>query len=94
VISILPKRKKRYLVGIIMVLFVFQLFDEFKSAPNNCEKRMLAEIASSKTSKIKLTENCRVLGWHSFKTPNESKINAEMLYYWKVTDKQILYYYK
>lgn len=94
VMSLLPKRKKNYLVGLIAILLVFQLFDKFKSDPNNCEKKMLKEIANSNASEISLSENCRVVGWHAFKNPNESIINAEMLYFWNVTNKKVLYYHK
>jgi len=91
--NILKQRKKAYVILLFVTLLIFQFADKIKTGSNNCEKKMLYEIAATEATEVKLTENCRVLGWFSFKKPGESRINAEMLYFWKVTDKRVLYYH-
>jgi len=93
VIDMLQKRKILYIIGFIGMLLFFQLSDSLESTLNDCEKLMLHEIANAEKSQIHLSENCRVIGWHSFENPNESRVNAEMLYFWRVTDKRVLYYH-
>lgn len=94
VFEVLKERKQVYIGMLLAVLVVFQFADKFERGSNKCEKRMLNELTTAGKTEIRLSESCSVLSWKTIKNPGESRINAEMLYIWNVTDKPVLYYHK
>ena len=59
---------------------------------NDCEKSSLYIIANSEEDIVVLDNDCAVVGWGTFATPEESKHHGELIYLWNITDKPKLWY--
>jgi hypothetical protein len=81
-----------YTVGVILLLFNFTIIDLPEWNKNDCEKEALNAIANSEEEVISLKQDCTIMHWNVMKHPNQSKINAELLYFWGVTESVQLYY--
>ena len=61
---------------------------------NNCEKEALHKISNSTDTIIYIDEKCKIMSWAIITEPEASKLNAELLKLWNITNKKILYYSK
>ena len=59
---------------------------------NSCERWNLTQIAQSSEPVVHLSANCSVLSWAPVPSPDDSKEQSAMLYYWGVIPSQKLYY--
>jgi hypothetical protein len=87
------KQKLWYLPLMVLTLIAFTAADISLLNGNDCEKESLAEIAASEEKIIVLDHDCPVLGWEKFNRPEQSRLNAELLRIWGITDKEKRYYH-
>ncbi|UOR03832.1 hypothetical protein MUN82_12835 [Hymenobacter aerilatus] len=86
--------RRGYLV-LIALVSVFYLYSDavFQMPVNNdCERWALEQISQSADSIPHIYVSCNVLSWEPTTNPNNSKLIAEMLHYWGVTNTKKMYY--
>ncbi len=82
-----------YAVGIALLSLAVTAADLPDFQHNACEKAALETIARSSGKVVKLNSDCPVMGWNDKMTdPEGSKLNAQLLQIWRVTDEVRLYY--
>lgn len=88
------KQKTWYIPIIVAVLFIFTYSDKAMFNKNNCERIALKEISMSKEKIVQLKDDCKVLSWDLIIKPEDSDLNAQLLYIWRITKEKKLYYNK
>ena len=88
------KQKMWYVPIIIGVLFIFTNSDKPMFDKNQCERSALKEIAGSKENIVALENDCSVVAWEKYDTPEESELNAQLLSKWRITKEKKYYYNK
>jgi hypothetical protein len=88
------KVKKNYAAGLIFVLLVFIVADFEGFGENSCERMALKKMADSKEKIIELPKDCFVLGWENKFDYAQTEKEAELIYFWKITNEKKLYYNK
>lgn len=88
----IKKRKYIYYTVIIVFLIVFVNADKSELNENECEKQALMTISNSDKQIVPLKQNCKVISWEPITDYNQSKLNAELLKIWNITDETKLYY--
>ena len=86
------KQKKWFLAVVFGVLLLFTINDEALFDKNQCERAALMEISKANGNTVRLPGDCKVLSWKKTATPEESKLNSELLTMWRVTKVNTLYY--
>ncbi|HTA62870.1 MAG TPA: hypothetical protein VK835_10460 [Bacteroidia bacterium] len=86
--------KTWYIPLIIMVLFIFTNADKPQFDENKRERNALKEIVESKTKIVEVPDNCKVLSWGKMLKPEDSELNSQLLFIWRITDEKKLYYNK
>lgn len=90
-----PFKQKYLYPGVIAVFLLnFTLVDFPVKIENECEKKALYTIASSKEAVVSLPTGCTILAWKKITDSRESETNALMLQYWGVTEDKKLYFQK
>jgi hypothetical protein len=85
----------RYRLGLTAVLLLFTVTDlPSKRENRNCERAALATLAQATSDVVVLEADCPVLDWETYSSPEQSAINAELLHYWGVTPRTVLYYHR
>lgn len=87
------KFKYLYLFIIGTALMAYTITDAEIKIKNDCEKEALYTISSSDSDPVRLTDSCQVISWYVITKPNESRMNAELMKIWEMTDSARLYYY-
>ena len=88
------KYKKIYVLGITVLLAIFTNADRVKTKPYKCERQALETIARSPEKIVVLDCDCAVMDWHKIDDYKKSERNAELLYYWNISNEIKLYYHK
>ncbi|GAB2946429.1 hypothetical protein GCM10027048_09260 [Hymenobacter coalescens] len=84
---------RRYALGLGAVLLLFTAVDlPSKRENRDCERAALEQLAAAPTDVVELSADCPILDWNTFGQPEQSAVNADMLYYWRVTPKPTRYY--
>lgn len=86
--------QKVYWAGVILLLGVFTLSDNFRFPDNACEREELGRIAASSDAVVPLEAGCKVMSWDLPADPVASEWNSLLLEYWGVTDEKTLFYHK
>ena len=86
--------RKWYLIVIIGAAIIFTSADKPDFNKNYCERQALNVIANSTENLVILENDCNVLSWKIITTPEDSKLNAELLKYWNVINERKLYFNK
>jgi hypothetical protein len=84
--------KRYYVVIIIGILLLFTIADKPDFKDYNCERASIEQISHSPEKIVRLDANCNIMSWGLVKDAEDSKINAELLYYFKVTKEIKLYF--
>lgn len=92
--NILPKYKKLYLSGIVVVLLIFTYADKPNLNENICERQGLEIIAQSPEKIVFVESDCTIMSWEKTTDYRNSELNAKLLQYWGVTKEKKLYYQK
>lgn len=99
-VFLLKKSFKRAEIGLpyhiwtLLVIIFFFLYDTPRSYRNDMEIAAMEEIAMSKNDTVPLTcERTRIVSWEAPSAPEESETAGRLLYLWKVTDKEKLFYF-
>nr|WP_319511613.1 hypothetical protein [uncultured Draconibacterium sp.] len=90
--SLQNKSKRNYLILLIFVLLTFSIADIKGLGRNKCERKALKKIAQSKEKIVSIPKDCFVLSWANNSIPQDSKMRAELLYYWNITPEVKLFY--
>ncbi|MBL0104834.1 MAG: hypothetical protein IPP51_14375 [Bacteroidetes bacterium] len=97
-IYILSNSKNRFKVKYVIVVCLLSLAATLKDKPqfdfNECEISALNEIRNSPDSVVLLSQDCTVLSWNKQVWADDSKLNADLLKFWNITDREKLYYQK
>jgi hypothetical protein len=90
------KTNKKYIYYslIVYTLIWFTQIDKLADKAFDCEKNMLHEIANSKESIVKLSDNCCVVSWQPFYDYRQSENSAELLMKWNIIKEKKLYYFE
>ncbi len=94
-ITALEKRKLRriYLTIVFAALVAYTVTDCEIKYTNDCERKSLEIIAASSSDTVALNEKCHVMSWYIITNPENSRLKGKLLYLWRITDKEKLYYY-
>lgn len=84
--------KQRYVATVLLCLLLFTFADMKGIGRNRCERRAFEKMASSNDSIITIPKDCFVLDWQNMHDYRQSEKKAELIYYWRITDKKILFY--
>jgi len=84
--------KQRYVAAVLLCLLVFTIADIKGIGRNRCERQALEKMARSNDNIIPIPKDCFVLDWQNVHDYQQSDKKAELIYYWKITDKKILFY--
>ena len=88
------KMRLPYQIWTLSVIIFFFLYDTPRTSRNDMEMAAMREIALSENDIVPLTcERSRVVSWKAPSTPDESETAGRLLYLWKVTDKEKLFYF-
>ena len=85
------KLKIPYCLGVFLILSFFTYKDQI-FVYNECEKDSLYIIANSEEDIVVLDNDCSVVGWVTFNSPEESKHHGELIHLWNISDKEKLWY--
>jgi hypothetical protein len=83
--------KQRYVVAVLLCLLVFTFADMKGIGRNRCERQAFEKMARSDDSLITIPKDCFVLSWQNMHDYRQSEKKAELIYYWRITDKIILF---
>lgn len=86
--------KNAYRLFVIAILLIYTFADKAQFDKNACEKKGLYQLANAKENPTKLSNNCTILSWENISDPTYSKLNAQLLQRWMVTEDTVLYYQK
>ncbi len=86
------KHIRLYILLIVSVFLIYTYADKPNFNNNKCEKTALQKITNSKSEIVALDEDCSVVSWYKIEKPEDSDLNAQLLYKWKITDRIKLYY--
>lgn len=78
---------------IVAFLLVFINADISNLNENKCEKKSLTMISNSNKPIVQLPYKCTVLSWYVITNYEQSKMNAQLLKIWRITNKEKRYYY-
>jgi hypothetical protein len=84
--------KHKYLAAAVISLLVFTIADIKGIGRNHCERQAFEIMAGSNDSIIKIPKDCFVMDWQNMHDYRESVKKAELIYYWRITDKKKLFY--
>lgn len=88
----IKKGKNVYYAVVITFLVVFENADKSELNENECEKQALITLSNSDKEIVSLQQNCPVISWKPITDYNQSKLNAELLKIWNITEEAKLYY--
>jgi hypothetical protein len=91
--SINRRYKTVYFLGLGLFLFIFTNADRLQTREYECERQAFETIASSSENIVELDCDCPVMEWEKVYDYNLSGLNAELFYYWNITDEKKLYYH-
>lgn len=75
-----------------VILIIYQFADGPNWNDNGCERKALAEISQARANQVlTLDSDCRVMSWVIIRETEYSRLNCEMLTYWKVAPPGVLY---
>lgn len=89
---LLPRYKKWYVLGLVVVSFNFMMVDSPDFENNKCERDALEKISNSSESVIKLDNDCLIMTWIKVKDPEFTETNSQVLQMWNIIEKPTLYY--
>jgi hypothetical protein len=84
--------KQRYVTAILLCLLVFTFADMKGIGRNHCERQAFEKMARSNDSIITIPKDCFVLDWQNVHDYRQTEIKAELINYWNISDKKILFY--
>jgi len=84
--------KQKYVAAVILCLLIFTIADMKGIGRNRCERQAFEKMAHSTNSIITIPKDCFVLDWQNMHDYTQSETKAELIYYWRITDKKILFY--
>ena len=84
--------KQRYVFAVILCLLLFTFADMKGIGRNHCERQAFEIMAHSNDSIITIPKDCFVLDWQNVHDYRQTEIKAELINYWRITDKKILFY--
>ena len=85
-------RLKLLYPSIIVIILAIFVFNDKIIIHNICEKESMKYIAQWEDDVVMLTNNCAVISWIPYYTPEEGYYFGELLYLWRITDRPKLYY--
>jgi hypothetical protein len=85
------KSKQRYVAATILFLLVFTFADMKGIGKNRCERQAFEKMARSYDNIITIPKDCFVLDWQNNHDFKQSEKKAELIHYWRITDKKILF---
>lgn len=85
-------RKQRYAAAILLGLLVFTFADLKGIGRNRCERQAFEKMACADKNIIAIPKDCIVLAWHIENDYKKSVKKAELIHYWRITDKVVLFY--
>lgn len=88
------KKKWTYAAITLCFMLIYTNADKPDSSDYLCERVALQEISISNKDTVELNSSCTVLAWDKITDCKESELNAQLLFYWRITDKKKLYYQK
>jgi hypothetical protein len=91
ILNSIRKNKNLYLGFLVLIFFVFSFADSPKFNENKLEKRALNELVIAKDSPVKLKTDVALFSWWKYAKPEESELNARLIYYWNITPKKVVY---
>jgi hypothetical protein len=83
--------KQRYVAAVFLCLMVFTIADIKGIGRNRCERQAFEKMARAEENIIAIPKDCLVLAWHIENDYKQSVKKAELIYYWRITDKIILF---
>jgi hypothetical protein len=86
-------QKTAYMILVLAIAIIYSNADVLRWNDNLCEKETLKKIANSTETIIPLKYECNVLSWRQISTPEESRLNGELLMLWNITTVQKQYYH-
>jgi hypothetical protein len=84
--------QQRYVATVLLCLLLFTFADMKGIGRNRCERKAFEKMARSDESIITIPKDCFVLDWQNMNDYRQSEKKAELIYYWRITDKKILFY--
>jgi len=84
--------KQRYVATVLLCLLLFTFADMKGIGRNRCERQAFEKMARSDDSIITIPKDCFVLDWQNMYDYRQSEKKAELIYYWRITNKKILFY--
>jgi hypothetical protein len=84
--------KQKYVAAVLLCLLIFTFADMKGIGSNRCERQAFIKMAGSDESVISIPKDCFVLDWQNNHDFMQSKKKAELIYYWRITDREILFY--
>jgi hypothetical protein len=87
----MKKNKTLYLGFLVLIFFVFNFADSPKFNENKLEKRALNELKNGKNSPVILKTDVALFSWWKYAKPEESELNAQLIYFWKITPTKTRY---
>jgi hypothetical protein len=82
------------LVCLFGAFFLYQDGQPNPAASNGCERWSLDQLAQAKEPVVELSSDCNVLTWGPIHNPQDSDLQAQMIYYWGITSEKKLFYQK
>ena len=86
------KNKLRYVTAVLLCLLVFTFADMKGIGRNRCERQAFEKMARSDDSIITIPKDCFVLDWQNMHDYRQSEKKVDLIYYWRITNKKILFY--
>lgn len=83
-------RKIYYSISVLIIL-IYTFADSPKFNENKSEKLALKEMKDSDDKNVVIKQNCQVFSWWKYTSFEESELNAELMYFWKITKDKKLY---
>lgn len=87
----LRKQRYWYVPLIALILLIFTNADRGQFDRNACERSALGQIAASRDPIVQLNTECTVLSWGEISHAEDSRLNARLLKFWRVTGTEKLY---
>ncbi len=88
------RNKLIYATFILGFVVFFTVNDDPNTDANACERNQFRLLSESKTNPVELPGTCTLMSWEKITDPKDSDLQAELIYFWGITDEKKLYYQK
>lgn len=91
-LKVMNRKQLSLFVPVILgYIFIFTIADQPEFSNNHCEKSALVELSQTSDTLVRLNYDCSVLSWPVALKTEDTELNTQLLTFWGITKKNVVY---